>query len=444
MSKKRPRATPASGGSGALAASKQDPTYWRERLFKCRYTYKGRQFEVRHWSVKIQHLRRRKTFTLHSTEWNQAAEEACELYRALVTRGWDEAVPQRGVKAAPADRSPEGPALPLAGELDADYWAQRLIHRKYPMRPQRAGSQALSVRIDYGGTGCYFLLGTDHHSLAARRALRIYQTIVSQGWEVANKRFSRELTVAFHWLSVPLAWTYTTIHTLNHVSRKSPVETPNGAGDVFKVAIGESDAGIRRALEWSINHMEGFRCVATFANAAEAIREACRRRFDLALFSHSLADKPGTDCLAELKVAAPEVCGLLYSVYEDSETLFWLSPGGAGTYLLKRMLPTRFLEPIVGPLKQGRLTGEGMPSAVWQYFKDSIASLPIGGAPSQSANLTQREHEVLGLLSKGHPDKIIADQLGISIHTVHEHVRKVFDKLGAHNRTEAAVKFLQK
>ena len=85
-----------------------------------------------------------------------------------------------------------------------------------------------------------------------------------------------------------------------------------------------------------------------------------------------------------------------------------------------------------------------MAPTVWQYFKDSLSSMPVGGAARQLANLTQREHEVLALLSKGQPDKEIADQLGISIYTVHEHVRNIFDKLGTHNRTEAAVKFLQK
>ena len=46
MSKKRPR-TPRSPASGSeLGGSKQDPGYWQKRLFKCRYTYKGKQFEV--------------------------------------------------------------------------------------------------------------------------------------------------------------------------------------------------------------------------------------------------------------------------------------------------------------------------------------------------------------------------------------------------------------
>ena len=90
------------------------------------------------------------------------------------------------------------------------------------MSLEPAASQELSVRIDHGGTGHYFPLGTDNPRLAARRALRIYQTIVRQGWETANKRFSRELTVAFRWLDVPLAWTYTTIHTLNRGFSRAP------------------------------------------------------------------------------------------------------------------------------------------------------------------------------------------------------------------------------
>ena len=145
-----------------------------------------------------------------------------------------------------------------------------------------------------------------------------------------------------------------------------------------------------------------------------------------------------------MKAAAPEIGGLLYSVYEDSEELFKRTPGGAGTYLLRRTGPTQFLEPIRAWPNQGPLPGEQMTSAAWQYFKESVSSMPVGGSARHLASLTQREQEVLGLLSKGHPDKEIADALGISIHTVHEHVRNILEKLGAHNRTEAAVKFLQK
>jgi DNA-binding NarL/FixJ family response regulator len=382
---------------------------------------------------------------LRSNHRSQAAVEACALYQALVEQGWTQALSRGGSKAAlPRPRS-GGLPLPAADKRDAGYWGQRLIRREYAMMHLEPGvNRELSVRIDHGGIGHYFPLGTDDPRSAARLAHRIYQTIADEGWEVANRRFSRELTVAFRWLETPLAWTYTTIHTQTVVARSGPVEQCTRATATFDLAVTESDLGIRQALEWCLNHMEGFRCVATFGSAAEALRESTRQRMHLVLVSYNLADKPGTACLAELKVAAPEVCGLLYSVYEDSEELFRTTPGGAGTYLLRRTLPTQFLQPIAGQLEAGRLVAEDMASVAWQYFKDSLVSMSVGQSGRQLAHLTQREHEVLALLSKGNPDKEIADRLGISIYTVHEHVRNIFEKLGAHNRTEAAVKFLQK
>jgi DNA-binding CsgD family transcriptional regulator len=58
--------------------------------------------------------------------------------------------------------------------------------------------------------------------------------------------------------------------------------------------------------------------------------------------------------------------------------------------------------------------------------------------------LTRREHEILELLSKGYPDKEIANALGISSWTVHGHVKNIFAKLDVHTRTEAVVRSLQK
>jgi len=135
---------------------------------------------------------------------------------------------------------------------------------------------------------------------------------------------------------------------------------------------------------------------------------------------------------------------LLYSTYEDSEELFRTTPGGAGTYVLKRTSATQFLEPISAALQESNPTPQMMLNGVWQYFKNTLATPPTAGFGHELANLTRREEEVLALLGKGQPDKEIADHLRISAHTVHGHVRNIFEKLGVHNRTEAVVRYLQK
>jgi DNA-binding NarL/FixJ family response regulator len=63
------------------------------------------------------------------------------------------------------------------------------------------------------------------------------------------------------------------------------------------------------------------------------------------------------------------------------------------------------------------------------------------GRPAQGRDvLSPREHEVLDLLAEGHPNKIIADRLGISDHTAKFHINSIFAKLGATSRTEAVVR----
>ena len=96
MSKKRPRTSAGLVHTTASASSKMEPKYWRERLFNSSYIYKGKRFRVRTWSVKIQHLGRRKTFSLPFSHCRQAASEACRLYRTILNQGWENAEAQGG------------------------------------------------------------------------------------------------------------------------------------------------------------------------------------------------------------------------------------------------------------------------------------------------------------------------------------------------------------
>ena len=423
-----------------------EPLYWRGRLFRNTFTYKGRLLELNHWSVKIQHLGTRKTFSLRATAIGKAAAEACRLYKGILSRGWESVLgngtQKEGSRAASgqARRDIDTHALPVS--FGASYWVPRLIHRKYTESFRPNEGPELSVRIDHAGAGHYFPLGTSNRKRAASRAAQIYETVVGQGWEVANERFPRELSVAFHWVDQPVAWTYTTIHTATGVAAINGVADDDAAR--LRVGIIESDAGLRRALAWCIRQQEGCSCVAAFANAAVALREVPRRKIHLLLTGRSLADKPGTVCLKELNSIAPEVAGFLFSVYEDSEQLFKSTPGGAGSYMFRRTAPTQLLAPITAAWKKGVFPREEIAKSVRRYFEDAVVSLPVGGSAHELVNLTPREHEILTLLSKGHPDKEIADILRISNWTVHGHLKKVFEKLKAHNRTDAVVKYLHK
>jgi DNA-binding NarL/FixJ family response regulator len=81
---------------------------------------------------------------------------------------------------------------------------------------------------------------------------------------------------------------------------------------------------------------------------------------------------------------------------------------------------------------------------VRNYFQSFFGSPPPTEEPSKAEGLTQREQEIFHHMSKGYLDKEIAHNLNLSIWTVHNHVKHIYEKLKVHNRTEAVLRYLQK
>lgn len=434
MFKKRLRTTTRS--------SKRDPAYWRDCLYKNVFSYKGRQVEVRAWSVKIQLLGKRKAFTLSSRSRAQAAGEACQIYQTIVEHGWEALNHSRARTGSQSHVAPGLQISPVSISYDGEYWKHRLIHRKYPEPSPSQPDHAFSVRIEHARTSHYFPLGTSDENEAVARAMRIYRTVVNKGWASADESFPRELSLALRWQDNPLAWTYTTFHTSPSPGPVKPAPNKTGRPLERSVVFIEPDVGIRSALASCTNSHEGFRCDATFASAAEALREIPPRAVDLALANHDLPAEAGMACFEELQRVLPGLVVLSYSVFADADQLFKSTPGGAAVYMLKRTSSSRIFEPIAN--LSGPVTHEQVASHVRNYFHQLSGMLPSGPPFWKLAKLTPREQEILELLSKGDLVKEIAGALGISNWTVQGHVKNIFEKLKVHSRTEAVVKYLHR
>lgn len=444
MFKKRPRGALSRAVRESIIPppSKMEPEYWERRLFKNTFTYKGRTMTVNGWAVKIQLFGKRKTFSLNASDRTQAAAEASHIYQTINTQGWDAVGHRRGRASFQPHLTKAEAGTSAAIELGLEHWKGRLIHRKHPEKNTGPAQPELSVRIEDSGVSRYFPLGTPDEAMAAVKARQIHQAVVGQGWGIANQKFARELTLAFRWLDDPLAWTYTTLHTWISGDQTPASGEPRPKTNSREVAILDPDPGIRLALAACANSQEGFRCCAAFASVAEALREITRQRIDLLLTNYALPDQPGAACLESLQKVKPSLVGLFYSVFEDSDQLFKSTPGGAAGYMLKRTPAHRIFDPIAETT--GPLTSEIIAARIREYFRRLVAAMPSGPSALDMANLTPREHEILALLAKGDLAKEIADSLGISIWTVHGHVKSIFEKLNVHTRTEAVVKFLQK
>src|SRR5262245_13937880 len=131
MSKKWPRAGNSTVPAQPSLPSRMESAYWRNRLFTNTFTYKGKTRRVNGWCVRIQLFGKRKTFSLSSSDREQAAAEACRIYQTINLQGWD-AVRHRGGAGIGPISEPARAQAPSTDETED--WAKRLLHRRYPER----------------------------------------------------------------------------------------------------------------------------------------------------------------------------------------------------------------------------------------------------------------------------------------------------------------------
>src|SRR5579859_345336 len=344
----------------------------------------------------------------------------------------------------PTHSGPSGKGQPENSHLakNAVYWRQRLLLRQYHF-PAVIGSETdLSVRIDYAGVGGFFPLGTPDVEIAAAKACQIFQSVAKHGWSAVRRRFSRELILAFEWCANPVLWTYTTIHTLVGEPAEREADLSPANPNRQRILVLEADVGIRRALCWSVSQQPGFVSVpcdstASFPQALEVHKPR------LVLLNRNLARSIGFKTAGVISRIQPEVPALAYSVYADGDQMFTSTPGGAAGYMLKRVMPDRLLEPILKVAGRSELITEDFLLRVKHYFQELLQLRPDHNNQAM-LKLTHREREVMELLGKGCVDKEIAQVMGISVWTVHGHIKNIFKRLQVRTRTEAVIHYLEK
>lgn len=208
---------------------------------------------------------------------------------------------------------------------------------------------------------------------------------------------------------------------------------------MIRVALVEDDDIIRKTIVELLEESEGFRCVGAYQNAEDALEDIPNKLPQIVLMDINLPGMNGIECTRILKTKVPELLIIMLTVYEDAGKIFQSLQAGAVGYLLKLTKP----EEILTALKEVAAGGSPMSPQIARKVVQSFQREKKGDI-KEHASLTPREEQVLNLLSKGYLYKEIASELSISSDTVHNHIRKIYEKLQVHSRTEAVVKFLMK
>jgi DNA-binding NarL/FixJ family response regulator len=203
------------------------------------------------------------------------------------------------------------------------------------------------------------------------------------------------------------------------------------------VAIVEDNAVMRKSFRQWIDAAPGHRCVFACATAEEAVAEIPRLKPDVVLMDVHLPGESGIACTARLKEELPGVQVIMLTVYRNQELIFQALQAGVCGYLLKRSSPDELLKAIA----EVRSGGAPMTSEIARMVVEAFQKKPASVAPADG--LTNREAEILALLSEGLSNKEIADHLGISYDTVRAHLRHIYEKLHVRGRTEAVKMYLK-
>ncbi len=202
--------------------------------------------------------------------------------------------------------------------------------------------------------------------------------------------------------------------------------------DAIRVLVVDDHAVVREGLRAFLELQDGIEVVADAADGQEAVEAAARLRPDVILMDLVMPRLDGIAAMRVLRETAPKARVIVLTSFLDDDKLLPALRLGAAGYLLKNARPEEVARAV-----RAAHAGETLLDPV--VAARLVETLAAAGGEEPLDRLTPREREVLVLLGRGFPNKLIARELGVAEKTVKTHVGHVLAKLGVTDRTQAAV-----
>jgi len=195
--------------------------------------------------------------------------------------------------------------------------------------------------------------------------------------------------------------------------------------------------GIRELINLETN----FEVIATATNANIAINLVKKYQPDVVLMDVNMPEKDGLTATSEIERLGLGTKVIALTGYDDPDLIFRAMKIGAKGYILKTMASSQLIFAIEEVMQGKIYLPSGLSSRFFEYFQKTFKDELNNTQASENLlqYLTQREEEVLELLTQGVTYKGVAQQLFISETTVKTHVNNIFQKLQVNDRTQAVL-----
>jgi DNA-binding NarL/FixJ family response regulator len=206
-----------------------------------------------------------------------------------------------------------------------------------------------------------------------------------------------------------------------------------------KILVYDDNLGRQEALQLLIESSGEMEFVGARENCNHVEADVIDMQPNVVLMDIDMPGTNGIEGLKRIRRQAPDVFIIMQTVFEDDEKIFTAIHAGAHGYFLKKTKPDKLIEGIRDVLEGGA----PMTPSVARKVLHMVTHQPNDRSKT-SFDLTEREIEILSMLSKGMSYKMIADASGITFHTVNSHLKKIYEKLHVHSATEAVSKVFSK
>jgi DNA-binding NarL/FixJ family response regulator len=209
------------------------------------------------------------------------------------------------------------------------------------------------------------------------------------------------------------------------------------AGDQILTAIVEDDRATREGLSLLIDGTPGYRCIGSYRSVEEALRPRTSEQPDVLLLDIHLPGMLGSEGVHVFKKKYPSLQILMLTIYAEQDLVFESICNGACGYLLKKTPPAKLLEAIREAYEGGAPMSPEIARKVVTLFQKT------GPPPKIEVQLTPQEVRLLKLLAEGYSYQSAGEQLHISLNTVRNYIRSIYEKLHVHSKSEAVSKALR-
>lgn len=201
------------------------------------------------------------------------------------------------------------------------------------------------------------------------------------------------------------------------------------------VLVADDHQQFREGIKMMLRRESDIEVIGEALTGVEAIQMAANLQPDLVLMDLQMPDMNGIDSTRKIVSTSPHIRVLMLTMYDDNDYVFAAIRAGARGYLLKGADKAEMLRAIRAVHNGEAIFGPAIAVRLAQYFSLTAAS-PIGVAFPE---LSERESEIITMISRGFTNQDIANRLLISLKTVRNHVSNIFNKLQISDRAQAVI-----